>query len=83
MNLPGKVDPKYAVLLAGVSTGLISPEAAAQRIAQDLEASGVDVKTPLARAGRFVEALRLALGKSGASTGVGDRIEIKVTEIKR
>lgn len=83
MNLPGNVDPKYAVLLAGVSTGLITPEAAAQRIAIDIQKAGIDVKTPLARAGAFVDALRKALGSKGETPAASEPIEITVKEVKR
>lgn len=83
-----KADPKYAALLAGVTTGLIKPEAAATVIAQDLEASGIDVRGPLARVQSILDVIRGKLdakgapAASGATKGPNPEIVVTVREVK-
>lgn len=65
-NMP-RIEPKYAILIAGLATGLVKPENAVRQIARDLQDSGMDVRGMVAQ-------LRRIFARSDAALAAIDRI---------
>lgn len=61
------IPPRYVVLVAGLATGLVRPEDAVRQIANDMQASGMDVRGMVAQ-------LRRIFAKSDAALAAIDRI---------